>query len=152
MAAAISLDAYARKVGQELGVSGWFLIDQSRISAFADITEDHQFIHIDPEAAAATPFGGTIAHGFLILSMLSAMSYAAVPGIEGATMSVNYGMNALRFVAPVPAGKRVRGRFTLTKLAERAAGQWQTTIAVTVEIEGEARPAVVAEWVALHFV
>lgn len=151
MAAPLSLDQYAAKVGQELGVSDWFLIDQPRITAFADITEDHQFIHVDPEAAAATPFGGTIAHGFLILSMMSAMSYSAVPGIEGATMSVNYGMNALRFVAPVRAGKRVRGRFTLVKLVERSPGQWQTTIAATVEIEDEAKPAVVAEWVGLHF-
>ncbi|KRB79726.1 hypothetical protein ASE00_18605 [Sphingomonas sp. Root710] len=151
MPAPLSLDQYAAKVGQELGVSDWFLIDQPRITAFADITEDHQFIHVDPEAAAATPFGGTIAHGFLILSMMSAMSYSAVPGIEGAAMTVNYGMNAMRFVAPVRAGKRVRGRFSLVKLAERAPGQWQTTIAATVEIEGEDKPAVVAEWVGLHF-
>lgn len=151
MAAPLSLEQYAAKVGQELGVSDWFLIDQPRITAFADITEDHQFIHVDPEAAAATPFGGTIAHGFLILSMMSAMAYSGVPAIEGATMTVNYGMNALRFVSPVPAGKRVRGRFTLVKLVERAPGQWQTTISSTVEIEGETKPAVVAEWLGLHF-
>jgi len=91
-------------IGQEVGVSKWFDVTQARIDAFADCTEDHQFIHVDPEAASATPFGGTIAHGFLTLSLASAMSYDAVAPLEGVVMGVNYGFDKLRFLAPVPAG------------------------------------------------
>lgn len=100
-------------IGQEVGVSKWFEITQTRIDAFADCTEDHQFIHVDPEAAEKTPFGGTIAHGFLTLSLASAMSYDAVAPLDGVVMGVNYGFDKLRFLAPVPAGSRVRGRFKL---------------------------------------
>ncbi len=100
-------------IGQEVGVSKWFEITQARIDAFADCTEDHQFIHVDPQAAKATPFGGTIAHGFLTLSLASAMSYDAVAPLDGVVMGVNYGFDKLRFLAPVPAGSRVRGRFKL---------------------------------------
>ena len=98
-------------IGQEIGVSRWITVDQARIDAFAEVTEDRQFIHIDPEAARATPFGGTIAHGFLTLSLLSAMTYDAVPPLEGVVMGVNYGFDRLRFLAPVLAGSQVRGRF-----------------------------------------
>ena len=98
-------------IGQEVGVSRWFALDQARIDAFAGLTEDEQFIHVDPERAKATPFGGTIAHGFLTLSLASAMSYDAVKPLDGVVMGVNYGFERVRFLAPVKSGKRVRGRF-----------------------------------------
>ena len=138
------------QVGEVIGTSGWFLLDQDRIDRFADTTEDHQFIHVDPEAAKATPFGGTIAHGFLTLSMLSAMmnSGIAKPDVQ---MSVNYGFNKVRFLSPVKSGKRVRGQFKLLELVEKRPGQWQETVEVTVEIEGEDKPALLAEWIFMHF-
>lgn len=145
----LTLNAYRARVGQEIGVSRWFEITQARIDSFADITEDWQFIHVDPAAAAETPFGGTIAHGYLTLSLLSAMAFDALPVIEGAGMSINYGLNSLRFLAPVRAGKRVRGFFTLKDVTERVPGQWQSTLNVSVEIEDENKPALAAEWVAL---
>ena len=136
-------------IGEETGVSRWFEIDQSRIDAFADITEDRQFIHIDPVAAAETPFGGTIAHGFLTLSMLSVMAYDAMPVLEGVAIGVNYGFDRIRFIAPVREGSRIRARFTLLDLVERAPREWQMRNAVTVEIEGGRKPALVAEWLSL---
>jgi acyl dehydratase len=152
MRQAVSVDDYKAKVGQELGVSGWILVDQERIDKFAEVTGDHQFIHVDPEAAAKTPFGTTIAHGYLTLSLLSQMAYGALPGIEGAKMGVNYGLNKLRFMAPVKSGRRIRGRFTLADVTERSPGTLQSTVAVSVEIEGEDKPALVAEWVTLAYV
>lgn len=145
-AAKRTLDELRALIGEELGVSRWFDVDQSRIDSFADSTEDHQFIHVDPESAAKTPFGGTIAHGFLTLSLLSAMVYEAGPSLKGITMGVNYGFNKIRFLSPVRSGKRVRGRFQLLKL-EEAPGQVTYTQAVTVEIEGEEKPALIAEWI-----
>lgn len=145
-AAKRTLDELRALIGEELGVSRWFDVDQSRIDSFADSTEDHQFIHVDPESAAQTPFGGTIAHGFLTLSLLSAMVYEAGPSLKGITMGVNYGFNKIRFLSPVRSGKRVRGRFQLLKL-EEAPGQVTYTQAVTVEIEGEEKPALIAEWI-----
>lgn len=140
------------RVGQEIGVSGWIEVDQARIDAFADITEDRQFIHVDPEAAKATPFGGTIAHGFLTLSLLSAMSYDAVPPLEGVAMGVNYGFDKLRFLAPVRAGSRVRGRFRLISAEDRGGGRWLLKQEVTVEIEGAEKPALIAEWLGMQVV
>lgn len=145
-AAKRTLDELRALIGEELGVSRWFDVDQSQIDSFADSTEDHQFIHVDPESAAKTPFGGTIAHGFLTLSLLSAMVYEAGPSLKGITMGVNYGFNKIRFLSPVRSGKRVRGRFQLLKL-EEAPGQVTYTQAVTVEIEGEEKPALIAEWI-----
>ena len=113
MPAAISLADMAARTGQDIGTSRWFTVDQAMIDGFADVTHDHQFIHVDPAAAAQTPFGGTIAHGFLTLSLLSAMVYDAVPPIEGVTMGVNYGFDRVRFVSPVKVDARVRGHFTL---------------------------------------
>ena len=136
--------------GQEVGCSRWFLIDQKRIDAFADATEDWQFIHVDPEAAKATPFGSAIAHGFLTLSMLSAIAYDALPRVSGLAMGVNYGFEKVRFVAPVRAGRRIRGRFRLEALTQRSPLEWQSRKAVTVEIEGEEKPALVAEWLSLY--
>ncbi|GGB61149.1 nodulation protein NodN [Roseibium aquae] len=133
-------------VGKEVGVSRWFELDQSRIDAFARVTEDHQFIHVDPERAAQTAFGGTIAHGFLTLSMLSAMGVDAQPRIADQVMAVNYGFDRVRFLAPVMAGDRVRGRFTLETLAEKASGQVDIGWGVTVEIDGRDRPALAAVW------
>lgn len=148
----ITLEQYRGKAGEEIGVSRWFALDQSRIDSFAEITEDRQFIHLDPEAAAKTPFGGTVAHGYLTLSMLSAMAYDVVPTIQGATMGVNYGFNKLRFLSPVRSGKRIRGAFKVLDVSEHASGGIQTIFAVTVEIEGETKPALSAEWITLHFV
>jgi acyl dehydratase len=147
----MTLEELQAKVGEVLGTSDWFLIDQDRIDRFADTTEDHQFIHVDPEAAKATPFGQTIAHGFLTASMLSAMSASAVekPAVK---MSVNYGFNKLRFLSPVKSGKRIRGHFKLIELVEKRPGQWQQTVEVTVETEGEDKPALMAEWIFQHFV
>ena len=140
------------RVGEEVGVSSWFLVDQARIDAFADATEDHQFIHVDPAAAAQTPFGGTIAHGFLTLSLLSRMGAEAMLLPEGLKMAVNYGLDRVRFLATVPSGSRVRGRFTLDSVEEKAPGQWLLRHSVTVEIEGQDRPALAAEWLGLMVV
>lgn len=137
------------RVGEGLGTSPWFLLDQKRIDAFADTTEDHQFIHVDPEAAKATPFGQTIAHGFLTLSMLAPMM-SSLESPE-AQMSVNYGFDKVRFLTPVKSGKRVRGHFKLLAMDEKRPGQWQQAVEVSVEIEDESKPALVAEWIFQHF-
>jgi len=148
----LSKDDYQAQVGQEVGVSDWITVDQARIDAFAECTADHQFIHVDPVKAAATPFGTTIAHGYLTLSLLSAMAYDAMPGIEGTKMGVNYGLNKVRFMAPVKSGKRIRGRFKLVDLTERQPGALQSTVEVSVEIDGETKPALIAEWLTLAYV
>lgn len=148
---AASLDKIRSGVGNEVGVSSWITIDQSRIDEFADATEDRQFIHVDPEAAAQTAFGGTIAHGFLSLSLLSRMGAEAMLLPDGLKMAVNYGFDRVRFLAPVKAGKRVRGRFVLDSVQEKAAGQWLLRHTVTVEIEGEEKPALTAEWLGLMY-
>lgn len=139
-------------IGTEVGVSRWIEIDQARIDAFAKITEDEQFIHVDPEAAKATPFGGTIAHGFLTLSLASAMSYDAVAPLEGVVMGVNYGFDKLRFLAPVPAGSKVRGRFKLLSAEDKGGGRWLLKHELTVEIEGGDKPALIAEWLGMQVV
>ena len=143
-------------VGQEVGLSRWITVDQARIDAFARITEDEQFIHVDPERARATPFGGTIAHGFLTLSLASAMSYDAVAPLDGVVMGVNYGFDKLRFLAPVPAGSRVRGRFRLlsaeNKGTQDGVTRWLLKHELTVEIEGGDKPALIAEWLGMQMV
>jgi len=139
-------------IGTEVGVSRWSEVDQARIDAFASITEDEQFIHVDPEAAKATPFGGTIAHGFLTLSLASAMSYDAVKPLEGVVMGVNYGFDKLRFIAPVPAGSKVRGRFKLLSAEDKGGGRWLLKHELTVEIEGGDKPALIAEWLGMQVV
>lgn len=149
---AASLDDIRARVGQEVGVSGWFTMDQQRIDAFADATEDRQFIHVDADAAAQTPFGGTIAHGFLTLSMLSRMAAEAMLLPDTLKMAVNYGFDRVRFLAPVRSGKRVRGRFVLDSVDEKAPGQLLMRHSVTVEIEGEEKPALTAQWLGLMFV
>jgi len=136
------------RVGQEVGVSAWVTVTQDMVNTFADATGDHQFIHVDAEAAARTPFGGPIAHGFLTLSLLAGhltLDLRETLRLRG-RMTVNYGLNRARFVAPVRVGSRVRSRATLVHVDEDAGGAWvQVTLAQTVEIEGEAKPALVAE-------
>jgi len=146
-----SLDEIRARVGSEIGASSWLTIDQARIDSFAEATDDRQFIHIDPAAAAQTPFGGTIAHGFLTLSLLSRMATDAMLVPEGVKMAVNYGFDRVRFIAPVRSGKRVRGRFTLDSVEEKAPGQWLLRHTVTVEIEGEDKPALTVAWLGLMF-
>ena len=147
-----SLDDIRSRIGTEVGVSSWLVMDQARIIAFADATEDRQFIHVDPEMAAQTPFGGTVAHGFLSLAMLSRMAAEAMLVPDGMKMAVNYGLDRVRFIAPVRSGKRIRGRFRLDSVEEKAPGQLLVHHTVTVEIEGEDRPALTAEWIGLLFV
>jgi acyl dehydratase len=148
---AAKIEEIRAKVGTEIGVSSWIRIDQPRIDTFADVTEDHQFIHVDPEAAKQTPFGGTVAHGFLTLSLLSRMAADVMQVPDTTRMAVNYGFEKVRFIAPVRSGKRVRGRFTLASMEEKRPGQWQFLHNVTVEIEGEDRPALTADWIGLIF-
>ena len=146
------LEEIRDRIGQEIGVSGWLEITQQRIDEFAESTEDRQFIHIDPEAAAQTPFGTTIAHGFLSLSMLSRMAAEVMLIPDSTKMAVNYGLDRVRFIAPVKSGKRIRGRFRLDSVEEKAPGQLLFRHTVTVEIEGEEKPALTAEWLGLLFV
>lgn len=146
----IPIDGLAARTGTEIGVSDWFDIDQESVNAFADLTEDHQFIHVDPERAhRESPFGGTIAHGFFSLSLLSAMSQQALPRIRDRAIGINYGFDRIRFLSPVPVGTRVRGRFVLEEVTPRGDGQYLTRYTVTVEIEGSDRPALVAEWLVM---
>ena len=147
-----SLDEIRARIGQEIGVSSWLTVDQDRIDAFAEATEDRQFIHTDPAAAAQTLFGGTIAHGFLSLSLLSRMGAEVFLAPEGVKMAVNYGLDRVRFLAPVRSGKRLRGRFTLDSAEEKAPGQILFRYTVTVDIEGEDKPALTAEWLGLIFI
>jgi acyl dehydratase len=147
-----SIDDIKGRIGQEIGTSGWLTIDQQAIDAFADVTQDRQFIHVDPEAAAKTPFGGTIAHGFLTLSLLSRMAADVMLVPENLKMAVNYGFERVRFIAPVRAGKRIRGHFRLASAEEKRPGQWQFVHNVTVEIEGEEKPALTADWIGLIFI
>jgi acyl dehydratase len=148
----VSLEAYQKMVGQEVGVSSWHVVDQSRIDVFAHVIEDHQFIHVDPERARReTSFGTTVAHGFLTMSLLSIMSYEVMPVIQGTTMGVNYGFDRLRFISPVRAGSRVRGRFTLTEAKLRKPTELLSRTNVSVEIEGEEKPALAADWLGLIY-
>jgi acyl dehydratase len=146
-----SIDEIRARIGSEIGVSSWLTVDQGRIDGFADATEDRQFIHTDPVAAAQTPFGGTIAHGFLTLSLLSRMGAEAMVIPDGLKMAVNYGLDRVRFIAPVKSGKRVRGSFVLDSVEEKAPGQVLMRHTVTVEIEGEEKPALTAIWLGLIF-
>lgn len=138
------------RVGQEIGASDWLAVTQERITQFAEATQDRQWIHVDPERAAAeSPFKKTIAHGFLTLSLVSVMLRTAVT-ITGVRMAINYGSNRVRFVAPVLAGSRVRGRFVLAAVEDTKGGV-QATWGITVEREGEQKPACVAEWLVRYY-
>ena len=149
-AVSVSLDDLRSLIGQEIGASSWWTVDQERIDRFAVVTGDHQFIHVDPaRASAETPFGGTIAHGFLTLSLLSVMGQEALPTLRDRTMGINYGLDRVRFLSPVPVGARVRGRFTLSDISMRSATQAMLRYRVTVEIEGAEKPALAADWITL---
>ena len=139
-------------VGTEIGVSPWRVVTQDMIDLFADATDDHQWIHCDPERAAETQFGGTIAHGFLTLSLLSAMTYEAVPPLAGFTMGVNQGFDNLRFVAPVKTGARIRTHFVLAEFKARPSGWVQIGHDISIEVEGSQKPALTARWLTLIFV
>jgi acyl dehydratase len=152
MAVQVTKDNVQSLVGSELGVSGWIRIEQPRIDAFADTTEDHQFIHVDPGRAAATPFGGTIAHGFLTLSLLPRMMEDIGGGMEDAVMGLNYGFDKIRFLAPVKVNSRVRARAKLLDVREKAPKQFLITQEITVEIENESKPALIAEWLTMVMV
>lgn len=144
------VDELRAAAGTEIGVSDWITVDQAQIDQFAEATGDHQWIHVDPERADAGPFGTTIAHGFLSLSLLSAF-IGQVYRVDGVKMGVNYGLNKVRFTSPVPVGSKVRGRIELVDVAD-AGGGVQLVNKVTVEIEGAERPALVAEWLTRQYV
>ncbi len=143
----ITVDELMRQIGNSRLTSDWITVDQDRINKFADVTEDHQFIHIDEEMAKATPFGGTIAHGYLTLSLLSKMGEGTLHVLEGVMAGVNYGCNKLRFINPVRSGKRVRGHFSLIDFKQPKPGTNVLTYNIEVEIEGEEKPALITEWV-----
>lgn len=138
-------------VGQEVGVSDWITVEQDRINTFADVTEDHQFIHVDEAKAKFTPFGTTIAHGFLTLSLLSKFAEQGSIALEGVKMGMNYGFDKVRFLSPVPVGSKVRGRFSVKEAVEKRPGQFLITYDVTVDIEGGDKPALIAEWMGMQF-
>lgn len=143
----------AAKAGETIGSSEWFEVSQERINLFAEATGDYQFIHVDPEKAKLTPFGTTIAHGFLTLSLIPVLRQKSdCPRPDGVKMGVNYGGNKVRFLAPVKSGKRVRAHFKLLELVEKRPGQWQETMETTIEIEGEDKPALIAEWISQFFI
>ena len=146
-----SIEDIRAAIGTDIGTSDWIEVPQQRITDFAEATEDRQFIHIDEELARQTPFGGTIAHGFLSLSLLSRMAADVMLVPESTKMAVNYGLDKVRFLKPVSAGKKVRGRFVLTAMTDKAPGQLLLTHNVTVEIDGEDKPALVADWLGLIF-
>ena len=146
----VSIDTLLASVGKEVGVSPWREVTQRMIDLFADATDDHQFIPVDPERAAReTPFGGTIAHGFLSLSLLSAMTYETIPPLEGAGMGINHGFDQIRFQAPVKTGSRIRARFFLADVKVRPSGWVQVMYDVTIEIENSVKPALTARWLTL---
>jgi acyl dehydratase len=149
----ITLDEAIAQVGTVIGVSPWREVTQDMIDKFADATDDHQFIHCDPERAAReTKFGGTIAHGFLTLSLLSAMAFETLPSLAGSEMGINQGFESLRFIAPVKTGARIRTQFKLSKVRARPSGWVESAHEVTIEIEGSAKPALQATWLTLNFV
>lgn len=145
----VAKEELVNQVGSKLPPGDWVTIDQDRINKFADCTEDHQFIHLDEEKAAQTPFGGTISHGFLTLSMLVKMCEGEGIVPENVVMGINYGFNKVRFLAPVRAGKRVRVHRELMNVEQKDANRFLLTDSVSVEIEGEETPALIAEWLSM---
>lgn len=143
------LEQERSRIGEKIGVSSWHTLDQERISAFADVTGDHQFIHVDPDSASKTPFGGTIAHGFLTLSLCATMAPEAIKPLPGQLMFINYGFEKARFLTPVPAGKAIRAHFTLQDVKLRSETQLLHTLGLEVELEGSEKPAIVATWLSL---
>ena len=152
MTVTVSLNEFASSTGRELDPSDWLLIDQERVNQFATATNDHQFIHVDHERAAQTPFGGTIAHGFLTLSLLSYLNAQNLIVPEGLVMGINYGSNKIRYLRPVSVGERIRSRQKLLEVSEKKPGQWMVKSLVTVEIENKEKPAMIAEILSLYTV
>ena len=152
MADTISIEAFSQLAGRELAPTPWLEISQVRVNQFADATNDHQFIHVDEEKARQTPFGGTIAHGFLTLSLLSDMLTDCLPLPEGLVMGINYGSDKVRYLAPVKVGQRIRAIVKIADVGEKRPGQWLVKSAVTVEIEGESTPALIAEILSMFVV
>ena len=148
----IALDDIAALVGQDLEPSDWFEITQKRVNQFADATNDHQFIHVKPLKAKFTPFGGTIAHGFLTLSLITHLMTENAPVPKGLKMTINYGSDKVRYIAPVRVGKRIRAHQKIVDMTEKKPGQWLLKTEVSIEIEGEDKPALVAEILMMHFV
>ena len=148
---AISTVELAGLAGQDMPPSEWLEIDQDRVHEFADATTDHQFIHIDEARASQTPFGGTIAHGFLSLSLITYLISETMPVPENAAMTINYGSDKVRYLTPVRVGKRIRALQKIIDVGEKRPGQWLIKTAVTIEIEGEETPAVIAEILFMHF-
>ena len=146
----ISLEDFTSLAGRELEPSDWMEITQDRVNQFADATSDHQFIHVDDALASATPFGGTIAHGFLSLSLITHLTSETMPVPEGTVMTINYGSDKVRYIAPVRVGRRIRASQTVLDVAEKSPGRWLVKTAVTIEIDGEETPAVVAEILFMH--
>ena len=150
MTEAWTIDEFCSRVGQEIGVSDWTLVDQDRIQGFADLTEDWAFVHVDAERARAAGLDGTIAHGFLTIALIATTVPTGLPRIKGVTLGFNYGFERLRLVAPVPAGGRIRSRFAVKECTERTPGEWRILYDVTMEIEGRDKPALVAEWIIFY--
>lgn len=149
----VKLEDFVAAAGSEIGISPWRVVTQEMIDQFATATDDHQFIHVDPERAAKeTPFGGTIAHGFLLLSLLSAMTFETLPPLEGAGMGINQGFDKIRFVQPVKTGSRIRARFFLAAVKARPSGWVESAYDVTIEIENSVKPALTARWLTLTMV
>lgn len=148
----VTPDEARKLIGEDLGASEWTLIDQAMIDKFADVTGDHQFIHVNPELARQTPFGGTIAHGFLTLSLLASLMPKGAVVLAGIKMGVNYGFEKVRFLQPVPSGSRIRARHRLTAIDDKGGGRYLVTTDVTVEIEDQDKPALSALWLGMQFV
>lgn len=152
MALTIDTNQIADYIDKEVGVSEWMVVDQDRINQFAEATGDHQYIHVDPERAAQTPFGTTIAHGFLTMSLMVLMGYEGSTKLNNAVMGINYGFDKLRFINPVKVDNKIRGRFKLLDAEEKKPNHWLLKHEVTVEIEGEEKPALIAEWLGMTVV
>ena len=152
MALTLSVDQLNDYIGEEVGISEWLLVDQERINQFADATGDHQYIHVDSERAAQTPFGTTIAHGFLTMSLMVLMGYEGSTKLKNSVMGINYGFDKLRFINPVKVNSKIRGRFRLISAEEKNTNQWLLKHNITVEIAGEEKPALVADWLGMTVV
>ncbi len=152
MTVTVSLNEFASSAGRELKPSDWLLIDQERVNQFATATNDHQFIHVDPDRAAQSPFGGTIAHGFLTLSLLSYLNAQNLIVPEGMVMGINYGSNKIRYLQPVSVGERIRSRQKLLEISQKIPGRWMVRSAVTVEIENKDKPAMIAEILSMYII
>ncbi|MBL4800476.1 MAG: MaoC family dehydratase [Emcibacter sp.] len=145
----INISEFRKLSGTEIGISEWIFLTQEKVNQFADVTGDHQFIHVDPVAAKAAGFDSTIVHGYYLLSLVSKFLFDLLPEVEGTSAVLNYGLNKVRFIASVPVGSRVRGQVSMTEITERGAGQFLATFKIILEIEGQDKPAFIAEQLTL---